>query len=459
MDIIIVVLLIALFVAVILCLVTVMRRNPQDNSSVLASMLESQARRYEDMNRLSIEQMERQHEAALRRERENTERLLQENRERSEREISEMRQRMEERSQELRQQSMAEFRNLTQEALRLNSDGLRQANAENISSLLQPLKERIEQFSRACTDSYVKENASRQSLVDQIDKLINANNSIGEEARNLTNALKYDSQKQGRWGEIVLETLLEKAGLTRNINYYPQLTKDFSGQMLHDEEGKAQRPDVVILLPDKRCIVVDSKVSLKSYMDYCNATDDAERTLAGKRHVESVKNHVKELAAKKYQQTVKDSAEHVLMFMPNEGAYLAAVQLEPDIWNYAYDRKVVIVSPAHLFSVVQLITQMWRQDKQNRNAEKIASLGGLLYDRIAGLCGDMEKLERCINSTQKAYGECYNSLTKGARSVVNRAERMRELGAKTSRRIPETMADDAGADGQNADAGDAVQIE
>lgn len=454
----IIVLLAVLVAGVATCMVLILRRGskPVEEKPEVstADLLKEQAARFDEINRRTIEEMQRQQDIRIEAEREASRRQLVEETERRRREladaerryeerIKEINDRMERRMLELREQSSAEFRNMAAQALKENSSGLKQANNEQIEALLKPLKERIEEFNRACTDSYMKENASRKSLYDQIERLMQTNHTIGEEARNLTNALRNDSQKQGRWGEIVLETLLEKAGMTRGVNFLVQQTRDSAGETMRDESGRGQRPDVVILLPGKHNIIVDSKVSLKSYVDYCNADSKEERDSFGRQLVESVRKHIKELADKNYQGSVKDSAEHVLMFIPNEGAYLAAVQIDPDIWNYAYERKVVIVSPAHLFSVVQLVAQMWRQENQNRNAESIARLGGYLYDKFVAFCSDMKKIEKNLSDAQRAYDACYKGLTQGGTSLVRRAERLRELGAKTSKVINERMREDS----------------
>lgn len=318
-------------------------------------------------------------------------------------------------------------------------------SARQINELLIPLRVKLDEFSSAVREAYVRDNAGRQSLADQIARLMELNMDIGREARNLTSALKGDSKVQGDWGEMVLQTLLESAGLQKDINFFTQVTTDLKGSGLRSDDGRLQRPDVIVLLPDNHKLVIDSKVSLTAYSRYCEADDKSLKDRSLREHLRSVRSHIDELAEKQYHRNIPDSAEHVMMFMPVEGAYFAAMQADSTLWKYAFDRKVVIAAPTHIFSVMQILTQLWRQEKQNRNAEQIARLGGLLYDRFASFANDFEAIERQIGQLGKAYDKCRYSLTQGPRSVVRSAERLRDLGAKTSKRIPTALGDEAEA--------------
>ena len=334
-------------------------------------------------------------------------------REEYERRMTEMERRFTERDRQNAEASEARFKALAEESLRIQSNQIRRTNSEQMEALLSPMRQRLEEFNRACTDSYVAENAARKSLADQIERLMELNRTIGDEARNLTSALKNDSRQQGRWGEIILETML---GL---------------------------RPDVVVFLPDDHCLIIDSKVSLNAYTDFCGTDDETNRQMAGKRHLESVRRHIKELADKQYQRMVKNSAEHVLMFIPNEGAYITAVGLDPDLWDYAYQRKVCIVAPAHLFSVMQLINQMWNSEQRNNNADNIAKLGGLLYDKFVGFANELQRIEKSLDDARNAYDACYRSLTRGGTSLVSRAERLRALGVKNAKILGEKIREES----------------
>lgn len=355
---------------------------------------------------------------------------------------------------DLQERTRLQFKELAGEALRDNSEQLRQRGSEELDAVLGPFREKLEGLRKVVTESYVQENASRRSLSDQVERLMALNRTIGEEARNLTHALKRDPGEQGRWGETVLENLLESAGMRRGCDYEVQVTRDSEGRILRDQEGRLQRPDVVVKLPDAHKIVIDSKVSLTAYLDYTKADNDEERSEAARRHIVSVRAHVDELASKQYQLTIDGALEHMLMFMPNEGAYLAAVDSDPELWNYAYERKVVIVSPAHLFSVMQIISQLWRQEKQNVNAEKIARLGGELYDKLARFAGEFVKIEKELDDARKAYDKAYNHLATGRGNVIRRAQQLRDKGVKTGASLPPQLLldDDASDDEEDGPA-------
>lgn len=362
---------------------------------------------------------------------------------RREKELENMRNTLEKRSEEINRQAILELRDISREMLRSSASDLTNANSRQLDALLSPLRDKIDSFTRAVSDSYMKDNATRKSLADQIDRLMALNHTIGEEARNLTDALKGNSKVQGDWGEMVLESLLENAGLQKNVNFLVQPSRDFSGNTLRNEEGRIMRPDVVVMLPDNHRIIIDSKVSLTAYTEYFRADSRDDRSRAGRRHLESVRKHIDELGSKQYHLILKDAMEHVLMFIPNEGAYLAAIQLDPDLWKYAYDRKVVIVSPTHIFSVMQIVTQLWRQENQSRNAVEIAKLGGLLYDKFTDFVASLDNIDRHLSNARAASDKARRQLTDGGSSLVRRAERLRNLGAKTSRRLSERIVDEA----------------
>lgn len=405
-----------------------MQRMYMDDARRNAEYQMQQMQRLEQQHQTQIQHLEQQH-------REHIERLERENRAQAER--------FAEAQAEQKRTAQLEFEALSRETLRLQSEAMERYNSDQLKGLLDPMRERLEAFNKAVSEAYIKDNADRRSLQDQIERLMNFNNRIGEEANNLAKALKGDNKVQGEWGETVLETLLEQAGLQKGINFETQVTTDDTGRTLRDEDGKHIRPDVIVALPEGRRIIIDSKVSLTSYLDLVAADDKPAIDAAKARLVESVKGHIQELAGGKYQKEVKNSAEHILMFMPNEGAYIAAVQAEPKLWDYAFSRGVVIVAPTHLFSVMQLISQLWRQDGQNRNAAEIAKLGGLIYDKVATFLNDFEGIAKHLQAADNAYEKCRKHLTSGGTSIVARADRMRTLGAKASKAISQAMLDSA----------------
>ena len=415
MDFVIIVLLIA--VLIFLCVVAVKMKKEQSDDA----LIESQRKQIiESLNR-QIDLLTRQHA----------------------RQIEMLTAKYEQQNEALRQEMMLQFNVLASDVLKRNSESLKEANSEQIDALLRPLKENIESFKKTISEGYVKETSSRKLLEVQIERLVKLNETIGEEARNLTSALKGNSKVQGDWGEMILETLLENAGLERGINFETQLTRDSGGNVLKNDEGKLLRPDVLIKLPDNHSIIVDSKVSLTAFVDYCNAEDENVRIVAGKKHLQSVYAHIDELYAKMYQNNLKGAADYVMMFIPNESAYIAAVQLDINLWKYAYERGVIIVSPTHLFSVMSIVSQLWRQDKQNKNAMLIAERGGKLYDKLVLFMDSFEKVGKSIDDAMTSYNKSFNQLRTGKGNVLRQAEDMKALGAKASKSLPERLSDSA----------------
>lgn len=415
MDFVIIVLLIA--VLIFLCVVAVKMKKEQSDDV----LIESQRKQMTESVNRQIDLLTRQHA----------------------RQIEMLTAKYEQQNEALRQEMMLQFNVLASDVLKRNSESLKEANSEQIDALLRPLKENIESFKKTISEGYVKESSSRKLLEVQIERLVKLNETIGEEARNLTSALKGNSKVQGDWGEMILETLLENAGLERGINFETQLTRDSGGNVLKNDEGKLLRPDVLIKLPDNHSIIVDSKVSLTAFVDYCNAEDENVRIVAGKKHLQSVYAHIDELYAKMYQNNLKGAADYVMMFIPNESAYIAAVQLDINLWKYAYERGVIIVSPTHLFSVMSIVSQLWRQDKQNKNAMLIAERGGKLYDKLVLFMDSFEKVGKSIDDAMTSYNKSFNQLRTGKGNVLRQAEDMKALGAKASKSLPERLSDSA----------------
>lgn len=415
MDVVIVVLLIA--VLIFMCLVAVKMSKSQSYDALFESQRKQMA---ESANR-QIDLLNQQHA----------------------RQMEALTAKYEKQNEALRKEMMLQFNVLASDVLRKNSESLKSANSEQIDALLRPLKENIESFRTMVNDGYVKENSSRKLLELQIERLVKLNETIGEEARNLTSALKGNTKVQGDWGEMILETLLENAGLERGINFETQLTRDGSGKVLKNDEGKLLRPDVLIKLPDNHSVIVDSKVSLTAFVDYCNAKDEKVRIVAGKKHLQSVYSHIDELHSKMYQNNLKGASDYVMMFIPNESAYIVAVQLDINLWKYAYDRGVIIVSPTHLFSVMSIVSQLWRQDNQNKNAMLIADRGGKLYDKLVLFLDSFEKVGKSIDDAMTSYHKSFNQLRTGKGNVLRQAEDMKNLGAKASKSLPERLSDSA----------------
>lgn len=347
---------------------------------------------------------------------------------------------IEEEKERLSKESEIRFQNIANEILTHNSRIFKEQNETRLSEILTPLKENIEQFKKTINDSYSNEARERFSLQERIKELIELNQSISKEAKDLTTALKGNSKVQGDWGEMILENILEKSGLEKGREYTVQQTTDENGNTLRNENGTALRPDVVINYPGDRYVVIDSKVSLSAYVNYINSETQEEQETYAKQHLTSVRNHIAELHNKKYQDYVGGGkTDFVMMFIPNEAAYITAMQLDSNLWQDAYDVRVLLVSPTQLISALRLVAQLWSHDRQTRNAIEIAKVGGNMYDKFVGFVDDMYKIEKSIKQANDTYNSAMNKLHEGRGNLVSYAEKMRTLGAKASKSLPEQL--------------------
>lgn len=336
--------------------------------------------------------------------------------------------------EDLQKKFTTEFENIANKILDKNSEKFTAVNQKNMSDVLNPLKEKILLFERKVDDTYKQGLKDQTDLRAELKKLYDLNSKISEEANNLTKALKGDVKKQGNWGEVVLERILERSGLNEGTGGYQRQFAENS------EEGKRILPDIVINLPDNKHIIIDSKVSLISYERAVNAATETERLTYLKDHILSVKNHIKSLSAKHYQTAPKlNSPDFVLLFMPIESSFGVAVQEDHELFSFAWDLKVVLVSPSTLLATLRTIASIWQQENQTRNALEIARQSGALYDKFVGFITDMEKIGRGISNVQGNYNDAMNKLQTGSGNLVGRIENIKKLGAKTSKEIPKPM--------------------
>lgn len=340
--------------------------------------------------------------------------------------------------QRIRQEMNNEFKVLANEILQEKSKSFSEMNHERLAEILNPLKERLEGFKKTVEETYNNEARERFSLKEQIKELVERSESIGAEAKQLTHALRGDSKIQGDWGEMILESILEKSGLEKDREYFVQETlRDEEGHTIQGSDGRKMRPDVIIRYPggENHQMVIDSKVSLTAYVNYVNAEDADEARLALKQHLVSVKKHIDELAGKSYQDYV-GKGDHVMMFIPNEAAYLAAMQADHALWQYAYEKKVLLLSPTNLIAALKLVADLWQRDKQTRNAIDIAEEGGKLYDKFAGFVEDMEKIGKSLNTTAMAYTDAMKKLKTGNGNLIGRVEKLKVMGVKAKKNLP-----------------------
>lgn len=339
---------------------------------------------------------------------------------------------IEEEKERLILESEIRFKNLANDILQQNSTTFKEQNETRLTEILAPFKDNLEQFKKVVTESYSSEARERFSLQAKIKELIDLNQTISKDAQNLALALKGNSKVQGNWGEMILESILEKSGLERGREFFVQ-------ESTYNDEGKRLIADVVINYPDGRKIIIDSKVSLNAYTEIINCDDNNLLEVYKKKHIASIRNHISELGSKKYQDYLGDEkAEFVMMFIPNEAAYICAMQIDPNLWQEAYDKRVLIISPTHLISALRLIEQLWQHDRQTRNAIEIATESGKMYDKFVGFIEDLKLIEKSLNSAQNAYEKALNKLHLGKGNIISKAEKLKEMGAKTTKSLPTT---------------------
>jgi len=338
---------------------------------------------------------------------------------------------------EAREQLSNQFKALANEILEEKAKRFTEQNQTNIGQLLEPLKLKLTEFQGKVEEVYVQEGKERSALAAQVKHLMDLNRQLSDDAHNLTRALKGSSKTQGNWGEMILEKILESSGLRKGQEYDVQ-------ESHAREDGSRAQPDVIIHLPEERHIVVDAKMSLTAYEEYVNAEDDAGRDVALKRHLDSVRGHIKGLSEKNYQDIhgVK-SLDFVLMFIPVEPAFMLAISQDNELWQDAWKRNVLLVSPSTLLFVVRTVAHLWRQEQQNRNAQEIARRGAELYDKLVGFVEDLKGVGSRLNQAKNEYDKAYGKFVEGRGNVIRQAEMLKTLGVKPGKTMPLDVLDAA----------------
>ena len=337
----------------------------------------------------------------------------------------------------LKQQKQLElqFENMANKILEQKSEKFTQQNQKNINRILKPLGEKIKSFEQSVETKYVKDQESRAGLAKQISMLQIANQKISQDAINLTNALKGDSKTQGDWGELQLEVLLEKSGLKKEIHFRTQ-------NSVKDQEGKEKRPDCIIDLPENKHLIIDSKVSLTSYELYINSTFEDDKKLFLKKHIESLKNHIRDLASKDYPKLYSiNTPDYVLMFVPIEPALISALQEDSEIFNLALSKNIILVSTSTLMATMRTVSFIWQQENQKKNVLEIARQSGALYEKFCGFVSDLEAVGKAIELANKKYEAAQNKLHSGRGNLVSSVEKIKQLGAKTNKSISKDLLD------------------
>jgi DNA recombination protein RmuC len=334
---------------------------------------------------------------------------------------------------ELQEKFTKEFENLANKILEEKTKKFTEQNKENLKNILSPLQDKIQHFEKKVEDTHKESIDYHAALRQQIVSLSEMNAQMSKETINLTKALKGDSKMQGNWGELVLERVLEKSGLEKGREYEVQ-------QAFTSEEGSRILPDVIINLPDGKKMVVDSKVSLTAYEKYVNEEDDVQQNIYLKEHVNSVKRHVEQLSDKRYQDIYQmESPDFVLLFIPIEPAFALALQEDLNLYNKAFEKNIVIVTPSTLLATLRTIDSMWTNQKQQENAIEIARQAGALYDKFEGFVSDLIKIGKKMDEAKVEYSSAMNKLTEGKGNLVTSAEKLKKMGAKAKKALPEAI--------------------
>lgn len=339
--------------------------------------------------------------------------------------------------QEAEQRLSQQFENLANRIFEQNSGNFRELNQNSLDLLLTPLKEQLEGFRRQVGETHAQETAQRHSLKFELERLAELNARMTEEAAALTRALKGDSKQQGNWGEVVLARILSECGLREGHEYHTQVN-------IEVEKGKRYQPDVIVHLPQEKDIIIDAKVSLTAYDRWYNAEDELEKAVALKEHVASVRNHIRELGHKDYQQLPGvRTLDYVLMFVAVEPAFLTAMEADPSLVRYGLDNNILLVSPTNLMVALRTIENLWRYERQNQNARQIAERAGRLYEKLRLFVEEMQQMGGSLHKAQESYDKAMGRLVNGRGNLIAQVERFRELGVEVTKSLPEPLVERA----------------
>ena len=338
-----------------------------------------------------------------------------------------------------------EFRNMANEALQKNTEQFNRHSQERLEAVLQPFDKDLRLFREKVENYYGEESRQRFSLQENIKSLVEANRRISDEAVNLTRAIAgtNNNKFQGDWGETILEQILENSGLIEGEQWEHQVTlRDEKGSAaLNEETNRSMKPDVIVHFPGKRDIIIDSKVSLKAYMEYLAAEDETVRAVHLKEHVVSVRRHIDELAAKHYNKYNKNSLDYVMLFIPNEPSYFVAMEADNALWNYAYKKGIVLISPSNLISTLFVVNSLWTRERQQRDVQRIVDTANAIYDKFVNFVDNFGKIETALEKAQEAYGEAFKQLKTGKGNISKRLGELKEMGLlTTTKQLPDRFA-------------------
>ncbi|MCT3649935.1 DNA recombination protein RmuC [Elizabethkingia anophelis] len=344
----------------------------------------------------------------------------------------------------IQEEAKLQFENLANKILEEKTEKFTTLNQNSLKTILEPFQDKIAELKNRVNEAYEKENKERFSLAEKVRELAELNQQISEDAKKLTRALKGESKTQGNWGEMILESILEKSGLVKGREYYLEHElRDENNKAIYSEfSGKKMRPDAVVKYPDERNVIIDSKVSLTAFTELVDETDPEIYTIKLNQHLSSIKNHIQQLSQKAYDDYGK-SLDFVMMFIPSEPAYIAAMQADQNLWNYAYERRILLLNPSNLITSLKLIADLWKREYQNRNTMEIADRGAKLYDKFVGFVENLEKVGKGLDQAKNAYTDAYKQLSTGNDNLVIQTQKLRALGIKSKKELPQSLIENS----------------
>ncbi|PXW17064.1 DNA recombination protein RmuC [Chryseobacterium sp. CBTAP 102] len=344
----------------------------------------------------------------------------------------------------IQEESKLQFENLANKILEEKTEKFTALNQNNLKNILDPFQEKIADLKNKVNEAYEKENKERFSLAEKVKELAELNQQISEDAKKLTRALKGESKTQGNWGEMILESILEKSGLVKGREYFleHELRDEDNKALFSEFSGKKMRPDAVVKYPDERNVIIDSKVSLTAFTELVDETDADVYAIKLSQHLGSIKNHINQLSQKAYDDYGK-SLDFVMMFIPSEPAYIAAMQADQNLWNYAYERRILLLNPSNLITSLKLIADLWKREYQNRNSIEIAERGARLYDKFVGFVENLEKVGRNLDQAKNVYNDAYKQLHTGNDNLVIQTQKLKSLGIKNKKDLPQSLIDNS----------------
>ena len=338
----------------------------------------------------------------------------------------------------------SEFQNLANKILEEKTEKFTALNQSNLKNILEPFQEKIIELRNKVGETYDKESKERFSLGEKVKELALLNQQISEDAKKLTRALKGESKTQGNWGEMILESILEKSGLVKGREYFleHELRDEDNKALFSEFSGKKMRPDAVVKYPDERNVIIDSKVSLTAFIELVDENDNDLYQMRLNQHLTSIKNHIKQLSDKAYDDYDK-SLDFVMMFIPSEPAYIAAMQADPNLWNFAYDKRILLLNPSNLITSLKLVADLWKREYQNKNATEIAERGAKLYDKFVGFVENLEKLGKNIDQAKSVYNDAFKQLSTGNDNLIVQTNKLKSLGIKNKKSLPKSLEESA----------------